>query len=383
MRILLCSYTFLSREYGAARVLLELADGLTKVGCTCTVVGPEEMAAALPTSVPKSPSEYAQLLRSFLRRRAAEFDVVDYPYDSLPFPRSDFAVRTLFVARSVLLAHHFAGLRIPEAILLRQRIKRFVTGALRRQRQAFEHQIESAGLTLANADLVNVANEDDQTVLAAAGVDPQKIAVVAYGLNDEEKRTLETLNERPPAIPKVCFLGSFDDRKGGADLPLLLAEVRRQIPGCQLRLIGTYGFHTTREKVLACFPRELRSAVEVIPRFRRDELPGWLEGCSVGVFPSYVEGFGLAVLEMMMAGMPVVAYRSPGPPMMLPDTCLTPRGDVAAMAARVLGWLGDEPGRQRAAAEARQRARDFSWDAVATETAAVYRRASRSVFAAP
>ena len=38
---------------------------------------------------------------------------------------------------------------------------------------------------------------------------------------------------------------------------------------------------------------------------------------SAGAFPSHCEGFPFGVLEMLAAGLPVVAYRAPGAPMMI------------------------------------------------------------------
>ena len=38
-----------------------------------------------------------------------------------------------------------------------------------------------------------------------------------------------------------------------------------------------------------------------------------LSGATVGAFPSYIEGFGFAVLEQLASGLPTVAYDVPGP----------------------------------------------------------------------
>ncbi len=373
MKILLCTPVEIKQELGAPRVLLGIAQGLRALGWECRVVGPQEVWEGSGLR-PAQGIGYSEALHAYLRSAASEYDVVDYPYDNLPFARDELPKSTLFVARSVILAHHFAAVRIPEVMLRRQRLKRWLTGAKRRERWAFRSLLESARATMENADLVNVANEDDRRVLAEAGIDPAKIVVIPYGLDAEEIHALERVNISRSLAARLCFLGTFDHRKGGADLPRLFAEVHARIPTCQLRLLGTAGLHQTAERVRSFFPRHLRKHVEVVPRFRRDELAGLLEGCTAGVFPSYVEGFGFAVLEMMMAGIPVVAYRSPGPTMMLPDAFLAPRGNVAAMSQCVLGWLADEAARQRDAAICRARAREFTWNVVGLQTDRVYRR---------
>ena len=373
MKILFCTPVVIKQELGAPRVLLGVAQGLERLGWECRVVGPDEIRQHV--GQPNDGAfDYIKALHTYLRDVACEYDVVDYAYDKLPFPRGDFSKKTLFVARSVLLDHHFVNLRIPEVILPRQRLKRWLTGAGRREQVAFRHVLETARVTMENADLVNVANEDDRAALADSGVSPGKIVVIPYGLSDEEFQTLATVNQQPSSVPRLCFLGTFDHRKGGADLPRLFAQISAQVPACQFRLLGTAGLHRTADRVKSFFPGSLREKLEVVPHFRRDELAGLLEGCSVGVFPSYVEGFGFAVLEMMAAGLPVVAYRSPGPTMMLSDDFLVPRGDVSAMTARVASWLTNNPVRFQEAGWCRHRARDFSWNIVGSLTDNLYRR---------
>ena len=39
-------------------------------------------------------------------------------------------------------------------------------------------------------------------------------------------------------------------------------------------------------------------------RYQPDALPQLLSDCTVAAFPSYVEGFGLAVVEQLAAGIP-------------------------------------------------------------------------------
>ena len=56
---------------------------------------------------------FPPVLRDFLRRSAADYDVVEYDHTYLPYPRSDFPRGPLFVARCVLLHHHFLTTPFP------------------------------------------------------------------------------------------------------------------------------------------------------------------------------------------------------------------------------------------------------------------------------
>lgn len=74
---------------------------------------------------------------------------------------------------------------------------------------------------------------------------------------------------------------------------------------------------------------------------------------------SEVEGFGLAPLEAMSCGVPVVATRAGGLPELVDDGVhgfLCPVGDVAAMAARSLEILSDDATRTRLGLAGRSRA---------------------------
>ena len=128
----------------------------------------------------------------------------------------------------------------------------------------------------------------------------------------------------------------------------------------------------TEAEVMAHFPKTLRQKIEVIPRFRPEELPSLLAPCSVGIFPSYIEGMPFGVLEMLAASVPAIAYDSPGPPMMLPQEYLAPRGDAKTMSNKVSHLL-THPAKLLAARKwAQGQSRLFSWEQIARTTASTY-----------
>ena len=252
MKILFCSLNPVTQELGAPRALLGVAGGMAPLGWEWQIIGPHEVSSQKPSVTPTR-LQYSNDLREYLRRHAGGFDVVEYDYSCLPFPRSEFPGKTLFVARCVLLEHHLLTVRTPKVILCKQKLKRWLTGEKWRSQAHFKQTIYRADVTMANADIINVANVDDKALLVKRGIGPDKISVIPNGLTHEELHTLATVNTTPQHAPRICFLGTFDHRKGGADLPKLFSALLESVPNCQLRLLGTAGLHQTAERVRSFF----------------------------------------------------------------------------------------------------------------------------------
>jgi glycosyltransferase involved in cell wall biosynthesis len=83
----------------------------------------------------------------------------------------------------------------------------------------------------------------------------------------------------------------------------------------------------------------------------------------VYVQPSLWEGFGIAALEAMAAGKPVIASNVPGLAEVIGDAgILFPVGDVGHLAQSITTLLGDANYRQALGEAAQQRSRMFSLD---------------------
>jgi glycosyltransferase involved in cell wall biosynthesis len=364
MRILLVSDAHLSRELGASKVVIELAEELERLGWTCRLSSLPELTGTGSIEG----DNRARALRAHLQAHAADYDVVDFGYGQLPFPRGDFAPTILLVARSVLLHHHFDNIKIPIDPTWKARVHKLVFG--HRERLQHRMYLKSTDRTLAEADLVNVSNDDDETLLVRRGVPKSKIVVLPYGLTTDRQRIFSESSAGLPERPTVAFVGTFDSRKGATDFPKIIKRIVAGVPEARFRLLGTY---KSDQEVLTRFPASLRDRIEVVPKYVSAELPRLLESCSVGIFPSYVEGFGFGVLEMLAAGLPVIAYNAPGPPMMLPAKYLVDIGDAAAMSGKVIELLKSRTELLAAREWSKARSRQFLWSDIARRTSEVYR----------
>lgn len=369
LKILFCSETKLSRMLGASRPLLDLSDELAQLGWECDFVCPSSLHDGDdPVAAQR---EYPENLRRHLLNYSHNYNVVDYAHECLPYERSTFCNHALFVARSVLLVQHLGKIAIPHPRTVRSLLGRVVKGRMRRRE--LEGRIRRADHTIGQADLVNVSNSDDRTELIARGTPAEKIVVLPFGLSRAVFAGLESLSVEPPLRPVIAFIGTFDSRKGAVEFPRIVRGIEAAYPEARFRLLGTAGMLQTAESVLSYFPPSSWSRIEVVPRFAPEELPSLLSDCSLGIFPSHYEGFGLGVLEMLAAGLPVIAYSTPGPRDILSPEYLVPAGDHRAMSDRVNALLKNPNELRIVRRLARQRAAHFNWEAIAKETDRIYR----------
>ena len=108
----------------------------------------------------------------------------------------------------------------------------------------------------------------------------------------------------------------------------------------------------------------------------RSDMRRLLAACDVVALASDWEGFGLALLEAMAAGRPVVATAVGGVPEVVSDGetgILVPTGDMFGFAEALARLLRDETTRHQMGAAAARRAREtFAIDRMRTATWAVY-----------
>jgi len=177
-----------------------------------------------------------------------------------------------------------------------------------------------------------------------------------------------------PAV--LVHVSNFRPLKRVADVVAIFAETRRRLPAKPLAL-WLVGDGPDRDRVRDRV-RDLDLTAHVQFLGERIELPALLRQADLFLLPSESESFGLAALEAMACGVPVVASRVGGVPEVVADGetgLLAPVGDVAAMAEHATRLLGDEDLRARFAHAARERATKlFPLEPTVAKYEALYRR---------
>ncbi len=111
----------------------------------------------------------------------------------------------------------------------------------------------------------------------------------------------------------VLAVGGIEPRKGTLDLVRAMAGVRERRPGTRLVVAGGDTLFDYRDYRRQVDELALALAVEpaVLGPVEHHELPGLIAAAGVFAFPSVQEGFGLAAMEALAAGVPVVTRDLP------------------------------------------------------------------------
>lgn len=206
--------------------------------------------------------------------------------------------------------------------------------------------------------------------------DDAQIAVVRHGIDLDRFHSVAERNE--PGTLRVGMLGELSRVKGQKEFVWAAATIASQrqdvefiIAGRDNSAEGKYG----RELTQLIESAGLTERVRVIET--KIDVAEFLSQLDVFVSASSSEAFGLAIVEAMAAGVPVVATASAGAREIITDSQtgrLVPIDHVNELARRISELLDDPAERKRLADNARtMAAEDFSLARMIRETEAVYR----------
>ena len=210
--------------------------------------------------------------------------------------------------------------------------------------------------------------------LVDAGLPDRKFETIRYGLDEMPSLPSEVTPAEagvPDGAPLVLAIGRLIEQKDHATLLRAFARVHQRVPAARLAILGD-GPLLARTRALV---GELGLA-EVVVLPGRLETRDWLLRADVFAHSSRWEGFGIVLLEAMLAGLPVVATRVSAVPEIVVDGgtgLLVEAGDAGAMADAVDGLLA-RPADARALGEAglARAQREFSVERMTDSTVAVY-----------
>ena len=143
--------------------------------------------------------------------------------------------------------------------------------------------------------------------LEKAGHDPRKLVTVHYGLDEPAQAPSQPTPEEagvPSGTPLALAVGRLIEQKDHATLLRAFALVRRDVPDARLAILGAGPLEAATRALVVQLG--LGDSVEMPGR---TEIRDWLARADVFVHTSRWEGFGIVLLEAMLASLPVVATR--------------------------------------------------------------------------
>ncbi len=366
LRILLTIHHDLDPNTGAPGSTLQLGNALRRQGHQVSVVGFDNLPIDLGPRLNQLtfPIYAAAHVRRSLSRGLV--DVVDASTGDLwLLPRIAITkARAIVVTRSYGL-EHLAHLRQIDAA------KR---GELTLRRRYFIYhggiRLSQVARSLRIADISVFNNAPDrQWAIDNLRVRPECSAFAPNGVAPE---LIGLPLGDADAVPRIAILGGFTWTKGAETAATVLSEVLKRIPSLEASWLGA-----DPAEVARALDPAVRDRVRVLPRYKLVESPSLLRKHEIQLFLSRAEGFGNVVIDGMACGLVPVASDIPGPRDILNGKdagFLVPVGDVGAAVDAVNYLLEHPEERQQMRQRAHTLAQGYSWEAIADERVALYRK---------
>jgi len=289
-------------------------------------------------------------------------------------------VHFVFPFTSVVAARACRKANVPYVVSLLGNLDPYMQ--LRRRRRLKQFYLWLYGKRMLNrAAAIHLVSEGERQMVASYGLTAaQKVVELGIRVPDRPPYAGAAFRTSHPEIGSrriLLYLGRLSYSKGLDVLVAAFARIAGQRDDVHLVFVGPddQGFRRVLEAAIA---QDIREHVTFTGRVSEKEKFDALASAEVFVLPSYTEAFGLAMLEAMASGVPVILSEQAGLARDLAKagavrtTPVTCEGIVDA----VTELLDDEVGRLALASAGKRLAQTrFSWVTTAARMQAVYEKA--------
>jgi glycosyltransferase involved in cell wall biosynthesis len=214
--------------------------------------------------------------------------------------------------------------------------------------------------------LLTVSGHAKREIVRYSGFDPEKIVPIPHAV--------------APGVRRVEDRAVLDDVRHRHNLarPFVLADALKN-PGAVVHAWRYLPSHLRASHQIVFFCRRsdplpiVREAVatgeaQLLVRPSFDDLIALYSAADAFLFPSWLEGFGIPILEAMSCGAPVIASDRGSIPEVAGDAAiLVDAEDAEVLAKRITGVLVDPREAQRLRERGFTRASQFSWNTTARQ----------------
>jgi glycosyltransferase involved in cell wall biosynthesis len=224
--------------------------------------------------------------------------------------------------------------------------------------------------------VLTISEATKRDLVETIGLDPRHIEVTPLGVGDDEVEPIDEQELRQKLrlgdAPFVLVVAQKQPHKNLSSVIRALPELESNV---DLVLAGAPAPH---EHELQALARDLGvdDRVRFVDWVSDGELQALYRGARAFVLPSFIEGFGLPVLEAMRHGTPVACSRLSALPEVAGDAALLfDPHDQRSVTEAVRRLLTDEALRTELVRRGRARVSQFTWRRTAELTLDAYRRA--------
>ncbi|MGQ9926365.1 MAG: glycosyltransferase family 4 protein [Chloroflexaceae bacterium] len=225
------------------------------------------------------------------------------------------------------------------------------------------------------ADLLLTVSEHARREIARySGYDAGRILAIHHGIESGLRRLTD-----PVILAEVRTRYGLERPfilADGLKNPAVIVRAWQRLPQ-HLRDNHTIVFFSRREPLPVVREAEAAGHCHLLLNIPRADLVALYSMACAFVFPSWLEGFGMPIVEAMTCGAPVICADNSAMPEVAGGAALLCNAeDDCTLAAHLERVLGDPDEAGRLCALGFARARQFSWQRTAEQTLAAYHRAA-------